>query len=97
MVALAAAKAKQRLGGLVDTKISLNGYFNSEQIIFNSMSLANIPMTIAPTGTAGETCFLFRPILAKYSLAGRSGCLPYKVEAEGMGLLFRDHPFSEIN
>lgn len=78
--------AKTRAGGLVDTKISLNGYFNSEQVIFNSLALSNIPMTTAPTGTDGENCFLFRPVLAKYTLGGKVGDVyPYKVEAEGSG------------
>jgi len=86
MVALAASPAKARLGGLVDTKVAVNGFFNSEQIIFNSMGLANVPLIIAPTGADNTSCFLFRPVLAKYSLGGKLGeVYPYKVEAEGNG------------
>lgn len=78
--------SKARLGGLVDTKVALNGFFNSEQVIFNSMGLSSSALTIAPTGADGENCFLFKPVMAKYSMGGKVGDVyGYKVEAEGAG------------
>lgn len=78
---------KARLGGLKDSKISLNGYFDSEPVLFPLIGAATNPaMTIAPTGADGETCWLFRPAMAKYSPGGKVGdVFAYKVEGEGSG------------
>ena len=81
------ATAKVRLPGIKDAKVSLNGYFAEETILFDSTGVLVAPaMTIAPTGVANETCWIFRPALAKYSYGGKIGDVnSYKVEGEGSG------------
>lgn len=77
---------KARLGGLKDTKVSLNGYFESEPPLFNSIGLINSAMTIGPSPDDASTCFIFQPAMAKYTYGGKIGdTLPYKVEGEGAG------------
>ena len=50
------------------------------------MGLSNSGLTIAPTGVDGESCFLFRPVMASYNLGGKVGDVyAYKVEGQGNG------------
>mgnify|MGYP001430033306 CR=1 FL=1 len=79
--------AKQRLPGLKDAKISLNGFFSEEQILFTATgAVVSSAMTIAPTGADNETCWFFKPAMAKYSYGGKIGDVTsYKVEGEGAG------------
>jgi hypothetical protein len=79
---------KARLPGLKDCKVSLNGFFDSA--LFPQFGLigavVNPAMTIAPTGADGEGCFIFQPLMAKYSPGGKTGDVnAYKVEGEGTG------------
>lgn len=77
---------KTRLPGLKDAKVSLNGHFDSEPILWDKIGFVASAMTIAPTGADNETCWFFKPAMAKYSLGGKVGdVFAYKVEGEGAG------------
>jgi hypothetical protein len=80
--------SKQRLPGLKDSKVSLNGFFDSDLFPWFEKigAVTNPAMTIADTGADNTPCFMFRPVVAKYSPGGKVGDVyAYKVEGEGNG------------
>jgi hypothetical protein len=91
------ATAKTRLPGLNDHAAEINGWWSAEAItgnpdhyLFDQMGLAFPAMSLSPTGLAGAPVFLLRPELTEYSPGAKMGdVLPFKLHAEGAGILVR--------
>jgi len=82
---------KTRLPGLLDVGFSLNGnvqHPDPDLWLFNNMSLADTPITMAETGADQGPAFLFQPILAQYTPGAKIGeVMAFSVKGSGDGKL----------
>lgn len=90
--------AKRHIGGLLDSKVELNGYWQAEAVtgnpdkyLFDRMALANVPLSLCPTtGADLEPVYFYQPVFVEYSQSGKVGdVLAIKVHAEGSGKLIK--------
>src|SRR5688572_26933198 len=69
---------KANLPGLFDWQISGGGFWEvgsvdpafGDQTYFNRIGGAETPLTVAPTGAAGETCYFLKALQPSYNFLG---------------------------
>lgn len=82
-------------GGLKGVALSQQGLWEAgdgkvDPVLFSKLAVADVPVTLSPTGVEGGTAYLFRAIQGEYSPGGAIGdAFAFSASAQGSGEFVR--------